>query len=165
MTPAARTLGALVTATGDEHLGAPTPCTAWTVADLFDHLDVVAGGTGDPGPGPWDDRRRRELAVRLETMAAAWNAPGAWEGPPHLDLPRPTWGLIALTELVVHAWDLARALGRPAPELPDGLLRTTLDHVRVFVPQAPLPELWGPPRALPDAPLLDRIAAGTGRTP
>ena len=102
-------------------------------------------------------------------MADAWRDPAAWEGTagaPGPELPRPTWALIGLTELVVHAWDLARALGRPAPELPDETLRACLDHVTVFVPAAPLPELWGDP-VTPgdDAGMLDRIVAVTGRTP
>jgi hypothetical protein len=75
-------------------------------------------------------------------------------------------GRIGLTELVVHAWDLARALDRPAPELPDETLRACLDHVTVFVPGAPLPELWGDP-VTPgaDAGMLERIVAVTGRRP
>jgi uncharacterized protein (TIGR03086 family) len=159
-TPAAHALGALVTAA--DRLAAPTPCTDWTVAGLLDHLAVVAGGP----PGPWDAERRAGLAVDLETMATAWRDPAAWEGVGDLDLPRATWGGIALTELVVHAWDLARTLDRPPPDLPAGLLRATLDHVAVFVPQAPFPQLWGTPVALgEDAPLWDRIVAGTGRTP
>ena len=100
-------------------------------------------------------------------MAHAWRDPAAWRGtagPP--ELPRATWGRIGLTELVVHTWDLARALDRPLPALPDDMLRVTLDHVLVFVPQAPLPELWDTPVAMgPDAPLWDRVVAGTGRTP
>ncbi|TDQ62484.1 uncharacterized protein (TIGR03086 family) [Actinomycetospora succinea] len=172
--PAARALGTLVTAVDDERLADPTPCTAWSVGDLLDHLDVVAagfttlaGGAEKPGDGPWDAGRRAALADALAVMADAWRDPAAWQGvagPP--ELPRPTWGRIGLTELVVHAWDLARVLDRPAPDLPDDLLRVTLAHVEAFVPQAPLPELWGTPVALgADAPLWDRVVAGTGRRP
>ena len=76
-----------------------------------------------------------------------------------------TWAKIALTELMVHGWDLARATGQPF-DLPEPTLRACLEHVAVFVPAAPLPELWDPPVAVAaDAGLLDRIVAITGRTP
>jgi len=178
LAPAARLLAALVTATGDGDLARPTPCTGWSVADLLDHLAVVAAGftalargEDDPGPGdgPWDAARREALARDLEATAVAWRAPEAWDGTagaPGPELPRATWGRIALTELVVHAWDLARALDRPEPELPGDTLRACLEHVEVFVPQAPLPELWGDP-VVPaaDAPVLHRVVAVTGRVP
>jgi uncharacterized protein (TIGR03086 family) len=179
LAPAAAPLAALVTATDDDGLDAPTPCADWSVADLLDHLDVVAGGFAalahgddDPGTGtgPWEAGRRNALATRIGAMAEAWRDPAAWEGtagaPGGPELPRPTWALIGLTELVVHGWDLTRALGRPAPELPEETLRACLDHVTVFVPGAPLPELWGDP-VTPgtDAGMLDRIVAVTGRTP
>jgi len=178
LTPAARALTPLVTAVDARGLDAPTPCAGWSVADLLDHLDVVAGGftalaRGDddagPGTGPWDAARRAALASRIDAMAAAWADPTAWEGTagaPGPELPRPTWGRIGLTELVVHTWDLARALDRPVPGMPDETLAACHDHVVVFVPQAPLPELWGDPvTPKPDAGLLDRIVAVTGRTP
>jgi uncharacterized protein (TIGR03086 family) len=179
LAPAAAPLAALVTAADDDDLRAPTPCADWTVADLLDHLDVVVGGFAalargddDPGPGTghWEVDRREALATRIGAMADAWRDPDAWEGtagaPGGPELPRPTWALIGLTELVVHAWDLARALDRPAPELPDETLRACLDHVLVFVPGAPLPELWcDPVTPRVDAGTLDRIVAVTGRTP
>lgn len=178
LAPAAAPLAALVTATDDDGLRAPTPCAGWSVADLFDHLDVVAGGSvalarrdDDPGPGtgPWEAARREALATRIGAMAEAWRDPAAWDGTagaPGPELPRPTWALIGLTELVVHAWDLARALDRPVPELPDETLRACLEHVTEFVPGAPLPDLWGDP-VTPgvDAGMLDRIVAITGRAP
>ena len=178
LVPAARSLAALVTATGDGRLALPTPCTDWSVADLFDHLAGVTAGVAalargeddaGPGDGPWDAARREALARDVEAAAAAWRAPEAWDGtagPPGLELPRATWGRIVLTELVVHAWDLARALGRPEPVLPGDSLVACLEHVEVFVPRAPLPELWGDPVvAVVDAPVLHRIVAVTGRVP
>ena len=86
---------------------------------------------------------------------------------PGSDLSNETWGRIALTELVVHGWDLAVATGQRIDEsfdLPEHTLRACLDHVAEFVPDAPFPELWGTPVVVaPDAPLLDRILAITGR--
>lgn len=169
LTPAARALGALVTDLDDDRRARPTPCTGWSVADLLDHLDVVATGFTALARGTEGDGRHRPLPDALDEMAVAWRDPAAWTGTagaPGPELPRATWGRIGLTELLVHTWDLARALGRPLPALPDDLLRVALDHVLVFVPRAPLPELWGTPVAVaPDAPLWDRLVGGTGRTP
>ena len=48
-------------------------------------------------------------------MAEAWRAPEAWEGMTRaggIDLPGEVAGLVALDELVVHGWDVARASGQ-----------------------------------------------------
>ena len=158
LAPAAAPLAALVTATDERRPAAPTPCAGWSVADLLDHLDVVAVGSAalargddDPGvgTGPWDAARRDALATRIGAMADAWRDPAAWEGTagaPGPELPRPTWALIGLTELVVHAWDLARALDRPAPDLPDETLRACLDHVSDVRAGRAAPRAVGRPR-------------------
>ncbi len=68
--------------------------------------------------------------------------------------------------MVVHGWDLARATGRPFGLDDEQALRACLEHVAEFVPNAPVPQLWGPPAVVADdAPLIDRIVAITGRTP
>ncbi|MBN6033994.1 TIGR03086 family protein [Amycolatopsis sp. 195334CR] len=150
----------LVMGTADDQLALPTPCTDYPVADLIRHVDEVAGGGAELGDG-WRVRVARQLA----TLRRAWIDPAAWTGTGHLDLPKRTWGRIVLTELVVHGWDLATATGQPF-DLPAGTLRACFDHVAEFVPNAPLPELWGPPVEVPaDAALLDRIVALTGRDP
>lgn len=65
----------------------------------------------------------------------------------------------------MHGWDLARATGQELT-LPEAVLRPVLDHVADFVPNAPIPSLWGTPVTLPqDVPLIDRVVAATGRTP
>jgi len=83
----------------------------------------------------------------------------------HSELSNELWGRITLTELVVHGWDIAVATGQPF-DLPGETLRACLEHVAEFVPNAPVPGLWGPAVGVPvDATLLDRIVAATGRTP
>jgi len=101
-------------------------------------------------------------------LGEAWDDPTAWEGTGNLpgsDLPNEVWGKITLTELVVHAWDIAKATGQRF-DLPERTLRECLDHVAEFVPNAPVPTLWGPPVDVePDADVIDRIATMTGRAP
>ncbi|MFP5019357.1 maleylpyruvate isomerase N-terminal domain-containing protein [Pseudonocardia phyllosphaerae] len=161
LTPACAALADRVEAVGDHELGLPTPCAGWAVRDLLAHLDLVAGGDGRPVED------RTDLAVRLRTVPAAWADPAAWEGASgDPELPNATWGRIALTEAVVHGWDLAVARGE-AFELPDETLRACLEHVEEFVPAAPLSELWGrgPQPVGAAAGVLDRIVAATGRRP
>ena len=123
---------------------------------------IVADGSR-LGPG-WRD----ELRGHLGAAASAWTDPAAWDlrvAVPGSDLGAPTWARITLTELVVHGWDLAIATGQPF-DLPVPTVEACWDHVRVFVPDAPFPDLWGPPVAVgPGAPVLDRILATTGRDP
>ena len=156
-----------------EALGRPTPCAEYTVMDLIAHVDQVARGFtamavdqpeqpagADPGDG---------LPERVKALGEAWADEAAWRGTAviggGLELPRERWGKIALTEVVVHGWDLAVATGQPF-EPDERTLRDCLAHVAEFVPGAPLPELWGPPVPVPaDAPTLSRILGITGRTP
>ncbi|AXB48687.1 TIGR03086 family protein [Amycolatopsis albispora] len=160
----------------DDQLALPTPCADYTVADLIAHVDEVTQGfaamgrgeeEGEPVTGLENGWRVR-LARQLAALRRAWSDPVEWQGvagTAGLELPKRTWGRIALTELMVHGWDLAKATGQPF-DPPSGTLRACLDHVAEFVPRAPLPELWGLPVEVPaDAAPLDRIVAITGRVP
>jgi uncharacterized protein (TIGR03086 family) len=162
--PACTTTAALVAGTADDRLDDPTPCTDLAVRDLIAHLDQVARGADTPEPlGPgW----RTGIPDRLDALAAEWADPVRWDGVGALDLPNAVWGRIVLTEMVVHGWDLARATGRPFALDDEPSLRACLDHVAEFVPNAPVPQLWGPPAVVDEgAPTIDRIVAITGRTP
>ncbi len=181
--PAAARFVALAAGTADGELTGATPCTAYDVGDLIDHVALVAEGSralahddlaavaatrsasGRSHLGPaWRD----DLAALLGDLGEAWAEPGAWEGPgvPGSGLGRATWGRIALTELVVHGWDLAVATGQPFGLDDAPTLDACWAHVAAFVPVAPVPQLWGPAVAVPDdAPAIDRIVAVTGRDP
>lgn len=108
------------------------------------------------------------MIQHVRTLGKAWDDPAAWEGTgnvPGSDLSNTTWGKITLTELVVHGWDLANATDQPL-DLPEPTVQACFDHVAVFVPNAPVPDLWGPPvEVSPDASQLDRIVAITRRVP
>lgn len=171
--PACAALGGVLAGVTTEQLTAPTPCSEYTVSDLVDHLDEVSQGfaalarkdTGEPTST--DDLAL--VAEHVTALGEAWAEPSAWQGSTDagggLELANEVWGRIALTEVVVHGWDLATATGQPF-DVPEQTLRACLAHVTEFVPNAPVPELWGPAVAVPpDAPLLERIVATTGRTP
>jgi uncharacterized protein (TIGR03086 family) len=184
--PAARRLGDLVGGIPDELLDAPTPCPAYTLGDLVDHVGGAAlaftgaaakdlGDATSQGPSgdaarlsdDWRTRIPRDLAA----LADAWRDPDAWTGMTKaggVELPGEVAGLVALDELVVHGWDVARAMGQSydcdAP---------SLEAVHAFVSQFSAPGqeearagLFGPVVDVPeDAPLVDRVIGLTGRDP
>ena len=184
--PAARRLGALVSSVPDGLLDAPTPCPAYTLGDLVEHVGglslAFAGAavkdTGDAtSQAPsgdasrlsddWRTRIPRDLAA----LADAWRDPDAWTGMTKaggVELPGEVAGLVALDELVVHGWDIARATGQPYD-----CDAASLDPVHGFVSQFSGPGqeearagLFGPVVDVPeDAPLLDRVIGLTGRDP
>lgn len=184
--PAAQRLADLVARTRDDELGKPTPCPAYTLGDLIDHIGGLAlafaaaarketGRYSDQGPSgdaarltdDWRTRIPRDLA----TLAQAWQEPGAWEGMTRIagmDAPAGMVGLTVADELAVHGWDVARATGQPYACEPE-----VLEAARSFLEQATSPEApagpdvpFGPPRPVPDgAPLLDRVVALAGRDP
>ena len=184
--PAARRMGDLVSGVPDDLLDAPTPCPEYTLGDLVEHVGGAASAftgaaakdTGDAtSQGPsgdafrlgddWRTRIPRDLAA----LAEAWRDPAAWTGMTKaggVDLPGEVAGLVALDELVIHGWDVARATGQ-AYEVDAG----SLEAVHGFVAQFSEPGmeearagLFGPVVEVPeDAPLLDRVIGLTGRDP
>jgi uncharacterized protein (TIGR03086 family) len=184
LTPATRTLAELVGSVADDQLTLPTPCPAYTVADLLDHVEGLAraftiaaekthvpGGTTGPmvdGARLGDDWRTR-IPARLEALAEAWRKPDAWEGMTEaggVGLPAPVAGLVALNEVVVHGWDLARALDRPY-SVDDAAAAACLEFVTPSDDSPTPPEgAFGPPVEVPaDASLLDRLVGANGRDP
>jgi uncharacterized protein (TIGR03086 family) len=184
--PAAGQLASLVAGVTDAELGNPTPCPAYTLGDLIDHvgglaLGFTAAAHKDGGrysnmqPSGDSSRLRDDWRVRiprdLAALAEAWRDPAAWDGMTRIaggDAPAAIIGLSAADELVVHGWDVAQATGQPyqcPPEL--------LDAAHSFLVQFASPDLpagpevpFGPARAVPgDAALLDRVLAMAGREP
>lgn len=100
-------------AIGKTQWEAVTPCTEWNVHGLVAHAVGVQamfagalGGTAAP-EGDWPAARA--------SMAEAIAKPGALEGmvthPALGEMPRGVVLGIATTDLLIHTWDLARALG------------------------------------------------------
>ncbi len=180
---AAQATATVVTGVRDDQLHDPTPCPAYTVGDLLDHIGGLAvafteaarktapaGGHQPSGEGSrlepgWRDR----IAGALTELAEAWRTPGAFDGitmAGPVELPAEIAAQVALNEVVVHGWDLARATGQPYD--PDaGAIATCLAFADSFeVPEDADQGPFGPPVRVPDdAPALDRLAAATGRRP
>lgn len=186
LTPATKRLAELIRQVTPGDLDKPTPCPAYTVGDLLDHigglsLAFTAAATKQTddlaGMAPSGDASRLgedwqvDIPRDLDALAAAWRTPDAWTGDTKaggMDMPAQTAGLVAADELVVHGWDLARATGQ-SYELPPELLVAAHEFLSMFAsPDAPAgPTVaFGPARSLPDdAPAFDKVVAKAGRDP
>ncbi len=184
--PATQRLADLVRHVQDEQLDRSTPCPDYAVGDLLDHIDglsqafaaAAAKDLAKTAPdGPFVDASRlgsdwrTRIPDHLAALAHAWRDPEAWTGMTQaggVDLPGEVAGLVALDEVVIHGWDLARATGQPYE-----CDQPSLQAVHGFVQQFSGPGqeqarqgLFGPEVEVPpDAPLLDRVIGMTGRDP
>lgn len=184
--PAARRMAALVAAVPDDLLDAPTPCPMYSLGDLVEHVGGLAmaftaaatkAAGGMTGQAPSGDAARlgadwrTTIPLDLTALAAAWRDPAAWTGMTRaggVDLPGEVAGLVALDELVVHGWDVARASGQAYGCEPE-----ELEVVHGFVAQFSVPgqeeargDMFGPVvEVAGDAPLLDRVVGLAGRDP
>ncbi|HET6858396.1 MAG TPA: TIGR03086 family metal-binding protein [Streptomyces sp.] len=174
--PATRRLARLLARVTDEQLAAPTPCQEYAVRDLLAHLVHLTAAFRDaakkqPGSaaelGLGEDWRGR-LAEQLDELAVAWRSPDAWEGVTQaggMEFPASLAGRIALNEVVLHGWDLARATGQPYDADPESL-RCSYEMLAPVADDPSRREMFGPPVPVPaDAPLVDRVVALSGRSP
>ena len=68
---------------------------------------------------PLDADWRSAYPQHLAALADAWKDPAAWEGMTRaggVELPAEVMGNVALAEVVIHGWDVARAIGAPYDE-------------------------------------------------
>jgi uncharacterized protein (TIGR03086 family) len=150
--PPVHRLRALLLGVDDAELAAPTPCDGWTVAHLLDHLMSVshaytqaahkrtdAPGTDSPAPQPSAQHLSRHwrsrLPVLLEDLATAWREPASWTGTATaggVTMPAAALGIVAMNELIMHSWDLARATGQDYAADP-----RTLEVLIEFLSQSP----------------------------
>ncbi|MER7956257.1 TIGR03086 family metal-binding protein [Streptomyces sp. NPDC096030] len=181
--PAAQRVARLAEGIGDERLGDPTPCPEYAVREILAHLAGLSAAfrdaarkqfgetTGTP-PGSvrpvLGEDWRTALPKALDELAAAWREPGAWEGDTRaggVEMPAAVMGQVALNELVIHGWDLARATDQPY-EVTDEDLAVS-EALLTPADDAPAEDgFFGPVVAVPDdAPLLDRVVGLSGRRP
>lgn len=168
----------------DQQLDAPTPCEDTSVGALLDHIDslaqaftaAAAKAPGHDGPPPkpeasrLEDDWRTRVPQRVIALAEAWKDQSAWSGTTRaggLELPGEVAGVVALDELVLHGWDLARATSQPYD-----VDEEALDAVKGFVAQVAAGSeeerqgLFGPAVAVSDdAPHFDRVLGLAGRDP
>jgi len=183
--PAANEVARLLDGVTDDQLTGPTPCPGYPVAALLDHLmglslafTWAARKTTPAGSGPpqasgerLDPEWRSVLPQRLDDLARAWREPAAWEGMTEaggVTMPGEVTGVVALDELVLHGWDLARATGQSYTSDP-----VSTQAVLSFTRASAQPDqaanrdgLFGPAVDVPaDASDFDRALGYAGRDP
>jgi uncharacterized protein (TIGR03086 family) len=182
LTPACGRTADVLAHVNDDQLAAATPCEKMRLDALMAHIGGLAlafaaaarkdfGELTDTPPvdaAQLDSDWRSAYPVRLAELARAWGDPAAWMGMTRagsVDLPADVGGLVALTEVVVHGWDVARATGQ-GYGVDDHVAEAVLAHLCQFAGGEPIEGLFGPAVPVPDdAPVLDRIVALSGRDP
>lgn len=167
-----------------EQLDAPTPCTAFTVADLLDHtvgwLENFAAGYADPnGNCPRPDvtdvsvdladapQRIRAAAATLDAALAEGAAERDFVIPGQGGMPGGMALSMILGEYLVHGWDLAAATGQHWSADPEAAAAS-----REFLEMMVTPDSRGPEAMFdaevpvdPAATQLDRLLGFAGRDP
>ena len=167
-------------------LTAPTPCGDYDVRALVDHLAWAAvlsqrAATRMPlehdwsslTPAPFLDGLPVEqwaaaVPAELDSAAAAWADPAAWEGETVIgstEMPAGVVGPMMLAEFVLHGWDLAQAIGAPY-DVPADLGEAVLAAVEPLASMGRDGGWYGPEVPVPaDASAFDRALGLTGRDP
>jgi len=135
---------------------------------------LVRAGSGALDPSdPWGGKTpvadwAAELCANLDAMPQAWADPESWSG--SIDtgggqMPAQAVGEMALIEVVLHGWDLAKAAGHEL-EISDGLASEVLRVVTGTAEQGRQFEAYGPEVPIAtDAPDLHKALGLSGRDP
>ena len=166
--PACRTV--LQRLTGDD-LSRPTPCAGYTVGDVGEHLVrsmvLLASVAGERVDAPVAGALEFRVAATAEAALAAWRRRGL-DGPVTVGrsvLPASLAVEIIPLELLVHGWDIARATGRGI-DVSTEVAGYVLDRARELITEDKRGRSFAAEvPAGPDATVLDRLIAFTGRAP
>lgn len=132
----------LVSLVSEHDLDRPTPCSAWTIADLLAHMTVqhngfAASAAGATDPSVWEARplgddpvtAYREAAERVIAAFAADGVLTRQFSLPELSTSTTFDASRAISfhfiDYLVHSWDVAQAIGKtytPEPDLVDAAL-------------------------------------------
>ena len=159
-----------------EQTGLPTPCSAFDVRALVNHIvydvqlftSMLAGAErGSPDADLIDDDWSGRYRAAADGLLAAWRQRGL-EGT--LTLPFGTVPVVwqtgqHITDLAVHAWDVARATGQ-STDLDAEVGAFALDWGRQNLKPEYRGQAFGAEVAVPEeAGLYDRLAGFFGRQP
>jgi uncharacterized protein (TIGR03086 family) len=172
-----------LTAIGNDQWELPTPCEQWTVRDLVGHLvggnqmavSLLAGATAAESIGKLggDLLGSDSLGAydrSLHEQAEAFGEPGALERTCHHpvgDVPGGQLLGFRMADLVIHAWDLARAIGADESldaDVVAGAWAAMEPRLTFIATSGRFGS--GPSGSLPDgAPIQDRLLDASGRRP
>lgn len=150
-------------------LGRPTPCSEWTVADLFEHvvgtLDLFASALGAPANAPSGGTPVERFDAAAARNVAAWRSvtdPAADVALPFGSFPAHLAAAMNQLDSLVHGWDLAAALGIPLT-VPEDLAAVALQTAEIRCRREPRAPTWGPEVPARDDTTPSRLLALTGR--
>ena len=164
-----------------EQLTGPTPCTGWDLHTLVNHVILWTAYSAErrarDEPLPEDLMTRDFAAERgfaagyaaqLDRAVAAWSAPQAWEGELKVigsPTPAADVGALLVTEMVLHGWDIARAIGEDyqvAGDVAAAVYRAVEANAELYRKYEGFAAAVEAPGT---APVLDRALALSGRDP
>ncbi len=163
-------------------LATTTPCVELDLRGLVEHFvgtsAAMAGlGLGEPldpdepwggGTGAADGDWPGRLRTNLDAIGRGWSRAEAWEGQAEVGgsaVPRTMLGEMALVEVAMHGWDVARALGRTV-ELDPEVAAAVDEAVAASAELGRQLGAYGPEVPVPDgATALDRALGRAGRDP
>ncbi|MFT3899624.1 MAG: TIGR03086 family metal-binding protein [Gordonia sp. (in: high G+C Gram-positive bacteria)] len=164
----------LVSAVGDDW-DAPTPCPAWSVGDVLDHVLAVTDKFTRFAAGRTDAPRGRRVPIvdrriALDAVVAASRA--AWTDVdlrricrlPFGDFPADRAAAINAADVLVHTWDIARGAGVDYT-MPPALVPDALAVVTSLAAADVDGEHYAPPPAEPHGRGADALLIASGRSP
>ncbi|WP_378737675.1 TIGR03086 family metal-binding protein [Nocardia brasiliensis] len=168
---ASEAVGDLLAGVRDDQWTAPTPCSAWNVRDVVEHLVTVnltfAALINDSplperGADLLGDDPVEAYRASASSLLAIFDHPEIRErshsGPLAEQL------RLRLADLVTHGWDLAQATGIPA-RLPGELAEQSLAFLQEQLAIRPRGAQFAEAQHIEDtAPAIDRLAAFAGRS-
>jgi uncharacterized protein (TIGR03086 family) len=171
----------LVHEVGEQQWDDPTPCTDWNVRDLVNHLvsehlwapHLLNGETLDEVGDRYDGDVVGDAPIAVWEEAgsgsrSAFHRKGALRGDVHVTggkTPAQEYAWQMTTDLTVHGWHLARAVGVRS-RMPDELADAVHDHIAPQAGSWHEAGIFDPPVPVPDdAVPQDRLVALLGRRP
>jgi uncharacterized protein (TIGR03086 family) len=155
----------------DRLLDRPTPCSDWTVGELFEHLvgaiSMFATAAGAPpaeATATASPLERFDAAARRNLAAwAAFTDHGSTLTLPFGEFPAELVVAMNQFDSLLHGWDLSAALGLPT-SLPSELVDRAMQTAQLRVP-ASRGHAFGPEVTTHDTSATSRLVAFTGRDP
>jgi uncharacterized protein (TIGR03086 family) len=153
---------AVVQAAGG-HWGDPSPCTEWDARGVLEHVigfhDVLLLQPLGAKPTRSKDDPSSRWAITADAIFTALSQPGA------LDDKRSSLVAVLSTDVLVHTWDLAKAIGVEVA-LDPRLSKIGLERAKAHRKQFESSDMFGPPVPVPEtASTQDRLLGFFGRDP
>jgi uncharacterized protein (TIGR03086 family) len=166
-----------------DQLNARTPCDQWDVRATLNHLigsiDRLAdAAAGKPRPPGFDANATARIdqigddpagAYRAasERALAVWRSPGVLDRSCELPIgfvPASAAAQISATDVVVHGWDVSRAVGENA-DIPAELATALLEFGKAFLPDQVRGRAFADPVPIAHGSPSDQLVAFLGRQP